>query len=206
MRLAAGMADHYLCELGQVLEALVPAGVRGQAGTREMTFLSVPTEVAARLSTLKLPPKQLDAIRVLMSADRVRLRRPNCQGRRLHDGSPIQELRKKKLIRSRAARIQTHVRRCPAGTPAIRRCSWRPTSKPRSTRSSRRCTRSRHESILAARRHRQRQNRSLHSGDRRGAQIRPAGDRARARNQPHAANAAAVPFAISAASPCCTAT
>src|SRR5882724_8472473 len=40
LRLAEWMADYYLCPLGQVLQAIVPAGVRGQAGTREMTFLS----------------------------------------------------------------------------------------------------------------------------------------------------------------------
>jgi primosomal protein N' (replication factor Y) len=44
LRLAGWMADYYLCPLGQVLQAIVPAGVRGQAGTREMTFLSVPPE------------------------------------------------------------------------------------------------------------------------------------------------------------------
>src|SRR6476469_5672336 len=35
-RLAQWMADYYLCPLGQVLQAIVPAGVRGKAGTREM--------------------------------------------------------------------------------------------------------------------------------------------------------------------------
>ena len=34
------MADHYLCPLGQVLDAVVPAGVRGRAGTREQVYLT----------------------------------------------------------------------------------------------------------------------------------------------------------------------
>ena len=45
LRLAQWMSDYYLCPLGQVLQAIVPAGVRGKAGTREMTFLSVPPAV-----------------------------------------------------------------------------------------------------------------------------------------------------------------
>src|SRR5438093_12824545 len=67
LRLAEWMADYYLCPLGQVLQAIVPAGVRGKAGTREMTFLSVPAEVRERLEAgaLKLGEKQLDALRVL---------------------------------------------------------------------------------------------------------------------------------------------
>ena len=43
LRLTEWIADHYLCPLGQVLEAVVPSGVRGQAGTRMTTLLSVPT-------------------------------------------------------------------------------------------------------------------------------------------------------------------
>ena len=108
MRLAAWMADHYLCLLGQVLEALVPAGVRGQAGTREMTFLSVPTEVAARLSTLDLPPKQRDALQALISATRP-LTPPELAKAAMCTLQPITELRKKRLIRAKTARIQTTV-------------------------------------------------------------------------------------------------
>ncbi len=58
LRLTQWMASYYLCPLGQVLDAVVPAGVRGQAGTREQVFLRVPTRIAARLTQLKLPAKQ----------------------------------------------------------------------------------------------------------------------------------------------------
>ena len=38
------MADYYLCGWGQVLNAVVPAGAKQQAGTRNQTFLeAVPT-------------------------------------------------------------------------------------------------------------------------------------------------------------------
>ena len=48
LRLTRWMADYYLCPWGQVLEAVVPAGVRHEAGTRDVTLLSVPPDVAAR--------------------------------------------------------------------------------------------------------------------------------------------------------------
>ena len=39
LRLTRWMADYYLCPWGQVLEAVVPAGVRHEAGTRDVTLL-----------------------------------------------------------------------------------------------------------------------------------------------------------------------
>src|SRR5687767_13547533 len=39
LRLTRWMAEYYLCPWGQVLEAVVPAGVREQAGTRDVTLL-----------------------------------------------------------------------------------------------------------------------------------------------------------------------
>lgn len=108
MNLAQWMSDHYLCELGQVLEALVPAGVRVQAGTRELTFLSVPTEVAARLSMLKLSAKQKVALEILASSPRP-LTPPELAKAAQCTLQPIAELRKKKLIVSKTSRIQTAI-------------------------------------------------------------------------------------------------
>ena len=65
LRLTRWMSTYYLCPLGQVLDAVVPSGVRGQAGTREQIFLRVPTAIAARFTQLKLPPKQAAALRIL---------------------------------------------------------------------------------------------------------------------------------------------
>jgi primosomal protein N' (replication factor Y) len=53
LRLTEWMANYYLCAWGQVLEAVVPAGVRGQAGTRQTQFVSLPNHIAARLASLK---------------------------------------------------------------------------------------------------------------------------------------------------------
>jgi primosomal protein N' (replication factor Y) (superfamily II helicase) len=58
LRLTEWMADYYLCPWGQVLEAVVPGGVRGQAGTRRTLFVSLPNHVLARLAGLALTPTQ----------------------------------------------------------------------------------------------------------------------------------------------------
>ena len=39
LRLTRWIADYYLCPWGQVLETVLPAGVRSQAGTRMATLL-----------------------------------------------------------------------------------------------------------------------------------------------------------------------
>ncbi len=58
LALTEWMADYYLCPWGKVLEAVVPAGVRTQAGTRNTKFVSLPNRVAARLTELKLTATQ----------------------------------------------------------------------------------------------------------------------------------------------------
>jgi primosomal protein N' (replication factor Y) (superfamily II helicase) len=107
LRLAAWMADYYLCPLGTVLQAIVPAGVRGKAGTREMTFLSVPQEVLDQLQagTLKLGEKQLDALRALAASPRPLTPPELAQAAKCTLG-PISELRKKRLVKAEVRRIQ----------------------------------------------------------------------------------------------------
>lgn len=65
IRLTQWIAEHYLCSWGGVLEAVVPAGVRGKAGTRTARFLSVPTDLVAKLTGIKLPAKQAQAVRIV---------------------------------------------------------------------------------------------------------------------------------------------
>ena len=106
LRLTAWMADYYLCPLGQVLQAVVPSGVRGQAGTREMTFLSVPPDIARQLAagTLKLGAKQADALRILSASPRPLTPPELAQAAKCTLG-PIAELRKKKLVVADVRRI-----------------------------------------------------------------------------------------------------
>jgi len=50
LRLTRWIADYYLCPLGQVLEAVLPAGVRDHAGTRLTSILYVPDEYRLQAS------------------------------------------------------------------------------------------------------------------------------------------------------------
>lgn len=112
LRLTEWMAEHYLCPLAQVLDAVVPAAVRGKAGTRLTTLLSVPTKVAARLATLELPKKQAGILRYLAASGEpltpVQLaQRVGCSS------ATITTLRRKGLIAAEARRLShyaaTHV-------------------------------------------------------------------------------------------------
>ncbi len=105
LALTRWMADYYLCPLGQVLEAVVPAGVRGRAGTREVTLLHVPTEVAARLASLELPDKQKEVLKTLAASERA-LTPTQLSNAAECTLAPINALRKKGLIKSQVRRVQ----------------------------------------------------------------------------------------------------
>src|SRR3954469_2089291 len=69
LELTRWMAGYYACSWGQALDAVVPAGVKKQAGTRIGTFLTVPEEVRRAPETLQLPSKQAEALAVLCRSD-----------------------------------------------------------------------------------------------------------------------------------------
>lgn len=69
LELTRWMAGYYACSWGQALDAVVPAGVKKQAGTRIGTFLTVPEEVRQTFETLGLPPKQAEALAILCRSD-----------------------------------------------------------------------------------------------------------------------------------------
>ena len=69
LSLTAWIADRYLCSWGQVLESVVPAGVKKQAGTREITCYEAAAGICERLDELKLPRKQRDVLRILCEAN-----------------------------------------------------------------------------------------------------------------------------------------
>jgi primosomal protein N' (replication factor Y) len=70
LRLTRWMADYYLCPWAQVLEAVVPAGVRYDAGTRDVRLLHIATETTRRIGELKLPAKQADVLKTLAASPR----------------------------------------------------------------------------------------------------------------------------------------
>src|SRR5687767_13649648 len=65
LELTEWMAERYLCTRGQALESVLPAVVRDRESTRQITLLSVTSEVAAGLDKLHLPAKQAAILRYL---------------------------------------------------------------------------------------------------------------------------------------------
>ncbi len=139
LKLTRWMADHYLCPWGQVLQGVIPSGVRGQAGTREMTFLAVAKEVLPLVKALaplaeklalegadkstkkvslspeiELPPKQFIALQVLANSPRPLTAPELCRAARC-TMNPVNELRRKRLIEGTVQRIQnTEIDEVPA--------------------------------------------------------------------------------------------
>ena len=118
LRLTRWIADYYLCPWGQVLETVLPAGVRGQAGTRMATLLTLDPRGAELLAagdrTHDARVMSTDACRksIARSLPRwpqrpSRSRRRNWPAARSCSPAPIATLRRKGLIRSRTARVST---------------------------------------------------------------------------------------------------
>jgi primosomal protein N' (replication factor Y) (superfamily II helicase) len=105
LRLTRWMADYYLCSWGQVLEAVVPAGVRDQAGMRDVKLLSVAADVNERLAQVELPPKQAEALRVLVASPRP-LTAKQLASRAGCTLAPINELRKKGFVTESVERMR----------------------------------------------------------------------------------------------------
>jgi hypothetical protein len=62
LRLTRWMADYYLCGWGQVLQAVLPAGVRDQAGTREAVFVEAVPDSELRSPIPELTAKQAQTL------------------------------------------------------------------------------------------------------------------------------------------------
>jgi primosomal protein N' (replication factor Y) len=65
LRLTRWMADYYLCGWGQVLNVVIPAGAKHQAGTRAATFVQALPESELPHPLPKLTPKQAAAFQEL---------------------------------------------------------------------------------------------------------------------------------------------
>ncbi|MEX0938954.1 MAG: primosomal protein N' [Pirellulales bacterium] len=105
LELTRWIADRYMCGWAQVLDAVVPAAVRGQAGTRTATLLSVDKDVLLRIDSLELPEKQVRALRTLAECDQPLTpqelaRRAGCTQ------APVTALRRKGLVVSRRQRVR----------------------------------------------------------------------------------------------------
>ncbi len=116
LRLTQWIAERYLCSWVQVLETVLPAGVRVKAGTRLTTLLSIEPEVAGRLSHLELPKKQAVVMRILAASDRPMTPGELARAAKCTQG-PITSLRRKGLIRAETGRVQSL---CPTEPPLPR--------------------------------------------------------------------------------------
>ncbi len=71
LELTRWIASYYACTWGQALDAVVPAGVKKQAGTRVWTCLTVPDSTRAGLAdgSIELNPKQAEIVDVVARSD-----------------------------------------------------------------------------------------------------------------------------------------
>ncbi len=96
LELTRWIADRYLCGWGQVLESVVPAGVKKKAGTRVVRFFQLTENFDA---ATKLPPKQQAVVEVLRSAEEP-LEAEELTNKAGCGISPINTLRKKGIIQA----------------------------------------------------------------------------------------------------------
>src|SRR4051794_10159143 len=97
LRVTRWMAEYYLCPWGQVLEAVVPAGVRHDAGGRDVTFLVAAPDAVERAKELKLSAKQAELLQLLTASERP-LRAKELTAQAACTIAPLNLLRKKGLV------------------------------------------------------------------------------------------------------------
>jgi primosomal protein N' (replication factor Y) len=105
LRLTRWMADYYLCGWGQVLSAVVPAGARDRAGTRNLSFVEAVPEAELPDPPPELTAKQAAVLEVLRKAGKpVELRQ---LARQAKCGSgPVEALVVKGMARRALRRIE----------------------------------------------------------------------------------------------------
>ena len=103
--LAKWISEYYLCQLGTVIETIVPPGVRNQSGTREMLFLSLAEGVVDQLDSLKLSKLQITILKTLAGSVQDWTQRELAETVGCTAG-PISTLRKRGLIVATPKRMQ----------------------------------------------------------------------------------------------------
>jgi primosomal protein N' (replication factor Y) (superfamily II helicase) len=104
LELTRWLADYYLCSWGTAIESAVPAGVRGQAGTREAIFLSVSAGSLLRAAAGKLSPKQKEILEHLRLAKEAQTPQQIAQALSC-SLAPIQTLRKRRFVEESTRRV-----------------------------------------------------------------------------------------------------
>lgn len=115
LKLTKWIAEYYLCGWGQVLEMVIPAGVKNQAGTKEILFLRVNPEAASAVPSLPLPAKQATVLELVRSAPQPLT--IDAVARLAQCGTgPITALRRKRLIEAYPERVASAPESVPAET------------------------------------------------------------------------------------------
>jgi primosomal protein N' (replication factor Y) len=113
LRLTRWMAEHYLCNWATAVEAVLPAGVRSKAGTRQITLLSLAPDVKESLPAAGLSTKQMEIVRYLAASAQP------IEPKRLAQAlkctlAPIATLRRKGILRATTERVSAESQQEPA--------------------------------------------------------------------------------------------
>ncbi len=100
------IAERYLCGWGQVLDSVIPAGVRRKSGTREINCVSVTVDMMERISAAKLSKQQKTIIELLLKSESPLPASEVCERAGCGPG-PLNTLRKKGFVV--ATRVRTSV-------------------------------------------------------------------------------------------------
>lgn len=105
LALTRWIADQYLCAWGQVLDSVIPAGVKKLAGTREAVFWELDPTGSPQAAVV-VPPKQQRVLDVLTEAGQP-LSSADLEQRAGCGPGPIRGLEKRGLIRSVRQRVMS---------------------------------------------------------------------------------------------------
>jgi primosomal protein N' (replication factor Y) len=109
LKLTRWMADYYLCGWGQVLNAVVPAGVRKQAGTRLVPMLDLVPDALLPNPLPHFSPKQKQVLEFLKTHPSPMELREVMRGTGFGN-APIKALVEKGYVRRKPGRVSTETR------------------------------------------------------------------------------------------------
>jgi primosomal protein N' (replication factor Y) len=105
LKLTRWMADYYLCGWGQVLNAVVPAGVRQQAGTKAITLIELVPEALWPTKLPPMPAKQKHLVELLKSHGQP-IEAKELEKQAACGAGPIKAIIDKGLARRKASRVE----------------------------------------------------------------------------------------------------
>ena len=107
LKLTEWIADRYLCGWGQVLESIIPAGVKNKAGTREVLFFSLADDAVQQVAGMKLPAKQRAVYEFLVETGQP-MRADEISAAVDCGTAPIKGLREKGVLTAIRQRVAAH--------------------------------------------------------------------------------------------------